>query len=156
MNKIRKRFNVIDFVVIVIVIGCIAGLIVRYNIIDRVTSAVKNDKVSVNFIAYKLDPDVADSVKNGQVYYTSSGNISLGEIKNISLRDSKLVYTDKDGKAQLGRDNAKRELKGSFSVEGAVTENGFMLDGVEYLAPGKELIIYSEEVQLSVIITEIK
>lgn len=156
MNSIRKRFNIIDFAVIIIILGCIAGLIVRYNLIERVVNAVDNDPVSVNFIAKELSPEIAEAVENGQEYYLVDSDIYLGKINNIKVSDAERVYADENGQAAVGIDSTARELIGNFTLKGAKTEKGFLLDGVEYLAPGKELVIRCDDLILSVIITEIK
>lgn len=156
MNNIRKRFNIIDFAVIIIILGCIAGLIVRYNLIERVVNAVDNDPVSVNFIAKELSPEIAGVVKNGQEYYLCDSDTYLGKINHIKVSDGRTVYADESGQAVFGTDPTVKELRGNFTLKGAKTEKGFLLDGVEYLAPGKELVIQCDEVILSVIITEIK
>lgn len=156
MNNTKKRFNIIDFVILVIILGCIAGLVIRYNIVDSIVGMTESEVKTVSFIAKDLYPEVAASVKEGSVFYCEANGISLGSLSHLKNQPGEYIYIDSAGSAASVDAPVKRDISGSFELEGFVSENGFMINGTQYVAPGKEMLIQSEDVQISVIITEIK
>ena len=156
MNSIRKRFNVIDFVILIVIIGCIAGVIVRYNFVNRILAPEETQTVTVTFTAKELPVKIIDSVNKKTSFTCVSTDNSLGKLNYFRVLDSEYVYTDTNGRPRIGHSDTKKDLTGSFEVTGIKNDNGFLLNGTQFLAPGNEITIKSRDVQLSVIITEIK
>ncbi|MBR5516078.1 MAG: DUF4330 family protein [Clostridia bacterium] len=156
MNNVKKRFNIIDFVVIIVVIGCIAGVAVRYNFVNRIIALDESESVTVFFMAKELSPELAATVNKKSEFYCDATNNYLGNPETVAVINSKFVYSDNEGRPQSGINELKKDLRMSFDVMGVKGENGFLLNGTQLLIPGGEMVIKSNSTQLSVIITEIR
>ena len=47
MAKNKIRFNIIDFVIIIALIGCIVGVALRYNVVDKIGLSSHSDNVEI-------------------------------------------------------------------------------------------------------------
>ncbi len=152
----RKRLNVIDFVIIVIVLGCIAGIIARYNIVNRIVVDSDRDEVEISFVVTSISPMISEAVNDGDVFYSESSGNCIGTLIRHEVKNSEIVYSNENGEPVVGSDQTKRDVTGTLRAYGIMGSDGFMLEGTQFLAAGKKLTIQSLEVQISVIITEIR
>lgn len=155
-DKKKKRFNVIDFVIVVVVLGCIAGIAARYNIVNRIVVDSDRDEVEISFLATDMSPMLSYAVNVGETFYSEASGISMGPLIEYDVKDSIITFINDSGEKETAADPAKKDITGTLRATGIMSADGFMLGGTQYLAAGKTLTIQSLEVQLSVIITEIK
>ncbi len=151
----KLRFNIIDLLIIVIVLGCIAGAVIRYNIIDRIVLDTKRDEVRISFVVSSVTPQIANAVVDGEEFYVVGSTYTLGSLSDHSITNARLVEANESGLPVESFDETKRDIRGSFRSYGVLKEEGFFLSGTMFLAPGKELTAESKSVRFSLIITEI-
>ena len=158
MSNVKKksRFNVIDFIIVVIVICCIAGVIARYNVVNRIVVNANRDEVEISFLVTGISPAISDLINDGDEFYSESSGYNMGTLVRHNVSDAKLVYSNDRGEPVVGSDATKRDVIGTLRAFGVMSDEGFMLNGTQFLSAGKNLTIQSLDVQLSVIITEIK
>lgn len=156
MNRVKKRFNIIDLVIIVTVIGCLLGVVVRYNFVNRIMALEESETVTVYMTAKELIPGVAESISKRDEFFCVSTDNSLGKPKFVSVAKSRFVYADTNGSPAIGTNDSKKDVRICFEVKGVKNENGFLLNGTQLIVPGNEMVIMSSKGQVSVIITEIR
>ncbi|MBQ4054440.1 MAG: DUF4330 family protein [Clostridia bacterium] len=151
----KVRFNIIDFLIIVIVIGCIAGVIMRYDIVDKIVVDRDRDEVSVSFMITGISPQIADQIKDGDEFYVVGASDRLGVLADHTVTNAEKVEANENGFPVRSYDDTSRDVRGTFTSYGVNDDNGFFLGGTLFIAPGKTLTIESRNVRISVIITEI-
>ena len=151
----KTRFNVIDLLIVVIVIGCIAGIVYRYNLVDRIIVDSKRDEVSVKFITTAVSKDIEDKLSDGDVFYIESSGELFGTLSGHASTDNSYVASDDNGMPVISYNKELRDIEGTITCKGVMREEGFFVDGTQFVAPGSELILESINVRVSVIITEI-
>ena len=152
----EKKFNVIDFIIIVLVLGAIIAMVVRYNLVEKLVTDDVRDEVEISFLATGISPEIASGITDGSEYFTESNGMSVGELLSHTVTDSKIVISNEYGQPVVSSDKTKKDVSGVLKSGGVMTEDGFMLDGVTFVCAGKNLKIQSLNGQFSVIITEIK
>ena len=155
-NSGKVRFNIIDFLIILIVLGSIAGVIIRYNIIDRLVLDTDRDSVRISYMVTGVSPQIANSITDGDVYYIVGADNTFGTMEEHSISNALKVEANENGLPVESFDDTMRDVRGTFMSHGVLGDNGFFLDGTVFLAPGKTMVIESKNVRISVIITEIK
>lgn len=156
MNKrTQRRFNIIDLLIVIVVIACIAGIIIRYNVVDRIVIDGERDSVQVSFMITDVSPDVVDAIKDGSVYYCEKTGNRIGKLLSHEVEDAVMVEINEAGEAYEVSDPDRKVIKGRFGAKGVMGENGFMLEGTQFITAGSVVTIQSLDVQVSVIITEI-
>ncbi len=151
----KLRFNIIDFLIIVIVLGCIAGAVIRYNIIDRIVLDTKRDEVKISFLVSGISPQIAEAMKEGDEYYISGASYTIGRLSKPTVGPAQIIDENEEGRPVASEDNTLRDVRGSFTSYGVLNEDGFFLAGTMFLAPGKTLTVESKSATFSLIITEI-
>ena len=151
----KPRFNIIDLLIILAVLGCLAGIVVRYNVIDKLVLDTKRDKVSVSFMVAGLSPQIANTIADGEEFYVEGTDNSLGVLTEHSISNARIVEANDSGLPVESFDDTLRDVRGVFTSYGVVEDDGFFLGGTLFLAPGKTLTVESRSARFSVIITEI-
>jgi len=156
-NKTRRRFNVIDALIILIVIGLIAGVAYRYNIAGKIINNAQEQKVIVSYLIKGVRGTTVDSIQVGDVEYFSNTKAELGTIITKGTPTKSLEYfNDENGDIQVSENEEKYDIRIEIEAYGQMTDEGFMLHGTQYLAPNSEIEIYSKHVKNTVIITGIR
>lgn len=151
----KTGFNVIDLLIVIIVLGCIAGIIYRYNLVDRLIVDSKRDEVSVKFITAAVSKDIEDKLSDGDVFYIESSGELFGTLSGHTSTDNSYVASDDNGMPVISYNKELRDIEGTITCKGVMRDEGFFVDGTQFIAPGSELILESINVRVSVIITEI-
>ena len=158
MKKIENgklRFNIIDILIIIIVIGSIVGVVFRYDIVDRLVLDSKRDEVRVSFMITGLSPQISEQITDGDEFYVVGSSDSIGTLVEHRTSNYLTVEANEKGEPVQSFDNTLRDVRGTFQSYGVLNEDGFFLEGTLFIAPGKTLTIESRNVRVSVIITEI-
>ena len=154
-NSGKLRFNIIDLLIVVIVLGCIAGVVVRYNIIDRIVLDTKRDEVKISFMVSGVTPQIAGAIVDGEEFYVVGSSYTIGVLNEHSITNALIVEANDNGLPVESFDDTLRDIRGSFTSHGVLREDGFFLGGTMFLAPGKTLVAESKSARFSLIITEI-
>ena len=154
-KKIKLRFNVIDFIIIIIVVGCIAGIVYRYNLVDRLIIDSKKDTMQVHFVAFSVSKELEDKLSVGDEFYLEGSGELLGTLKSSDSSDAVMIVSDENGKPVISYNKELKDIQGIISCSGVKRDNGFFIAGTKFIAPGSELVLESINVRISVIITEI-
>ena len=151
----KVRFNIIDFIIIVVVIGCIAGVVIRFNVVDKLVLDTKRDEVKISFAVAGISPQIANSINDGDEFYVVGSEELLGTLLSHSLSNAHTVVSNENGYPVESYDETLRDVRGVFAAAGVSGEDGFLLGGTLFLAPGKTLSVESRNVRISLIIREI-
>ena len=132
------KFNIIDLVVVLLAVICIATIVARAIVIEKKYVPLSDRNCTMEF-----EIDVND-VTLGVIEHFRAGDIataSLGEEKSnkivLGALQNDLIYTD----------DSKTKVMGSIVVKGVLTEGGIEIDGVsQKINVGDELEITTEKV----------
>ncbi len=158
-NGKKRRFNVVDAVIILLIIACVAGVAYR-------TFTLKS--VDDNALEYKLYFEIEDigseSVnyfKIGDAFRTGSGTTVLGTLESFSVNGSAVgAYNDSGKPVYYPADDvlggyARINVGGCISVMGEMTSRGLLVGGALYISPNCTLELVSEHISVTVKVTNI-
>ena len=137
----RKRvpFSIIDLVIILIVVALAAGIIVRYDVVNKLFSKTTLTDAKVTFVAESISQGQASALKEGQQFYVDDK--LFGTLHTVST-DKTLIYTENsDGTLSSSESNELFDASGSFLIKVTKTEEGCLLGGKQYIAPGSQFEI---------------
>ena len=80
-GKKRIRFNIIDLVIVIAVIGCFCGIAMRYNVMDKIGLNNARDKVEIEFRIIGIRPTSFDAMVKGDTFYWQQNNMKIGTLK---------------------------------------------------------------------------
>lgn len=154
-KKSKLRFNVIDLAVIVIIIGAITGTALRYNLVSRISSTGVSEEANISFIAQELRLSSVDGFVEGDVFYWKQNGIRIGTLESKTRDYNEVFIHNSDFEIVKSYNEQRYDVRGVIKAVGRFTDDGFMLGGTQYIGPGKEMIIQSKNILVTVIITDV-
>jgi hypothetical protein len=128
---------------------------------NALSGAVTMEKHVVFFKVENIRNSSTEYLTPGETFYIDSTGQYLGEITgNATVTPAVYMFEDVNGKyvqayAPENGDATRVDVMGTLIVDGYMSENGFLLNGTTSLAPGKEITIRSNFIQLKITVTEI-
>ena len=146
-QKKKFRFNVLDVVIILIVLACVAGIGIRYNLPDKIGMNTKQEAI-ITFSASNLRTDtIGETILDGDIFYCAKFNGKIGEIFNrdsFILTPAKQYHENEEGILTESTLDYRSDLVGYMKAQGKYDEDrGFLVDGVNLITPGAQLEIQS-------------
>jgi len=167
MNKNeKKRLGALDVLIIIVLAVCLISIGLR--VFSSMTSQTNaNVQLEDYIVSFKVSNIKDSSAKNyfekGTNFYLSESNVLLGSLREgVTIKDAETYYETSDGQVVLVTNEAVGDLyrvdvEASLDAKGRVDENGaFYLGGNIYLAPNKEITIYSKFLSITVTVTNIQ
>ena len=154
----KRRFNLIDAIIIVLVILCIVGIYFRSQItqwigIDRQLSEYKMT-FKVSEIKYTSERYLA----SGKRIYLDTPAMELGTIDgNCTVSPAETYIEQTDGSlivAQYPKDTYI-DVMGSIKCSGTQREDGFYLAGSYSIAPGMKINVHTEMLDFVITVIDI-
>ena len=153
----KFRFNVIDVLIILIVFACILGMIFRFGKVGGMSSEnLKTYDVyfSVDGIAYTSE----DAFVPGDTVRLADSGLILGEFAGLeTILPAEFFAQDAEGNWITVNypPSTKIDVTGRIISHGVMSENGYLLNGTTYIAPGAEYTVQSEHMDFVLTITNI-
>ncbi len=165
-NTTRKhrRLNAIDYFIIIAAVLCIAGAVFRFAVHKAggsLSSPVVLEDYVVSFKIEDIRNTSTEYIVPGEEFYIESTKQFFGTVKdNVSVTPAQFFIEDENGNyiptfAPENGDATRVDARGTFLVNGYMSESGFLLGGSFPLAANKQLDLRSKNLSITVIITAI-
>lgn len=156
-SKNKTRFNAIDLLILILFIGCIAGIIVRYQVIDIVKSTNNQEPASVSFYVKDIKETSEEFFAEGDKFYIVGSDEYLGSLEGGFVFEPAEVFNETaDGRyVKSASTSGRSDMRGTFLSNGIFSSEGFLLNNVKYIAPGSTISIQSEKIYVNIIVTDI-
>ena len=151
-NKEKEKkfaFNIIDLIIVLFIILAGVGIFMRYNLADTINLNAHGDTFEIEFITGESIQEASQKYfRAGVKFYMTNESIEFGEMTAdpLDVRNPAIWYSQ-----DLHGNIIKTELPGRIDVIGVVTctgrttKDGFMINGNMFVAPNKEIYIYTNE-----------
>ena len=153
----KRRFTVLDFGLIVVILLSILGIGFRTLIADWILKSVYEESVTVRF--------KAESVTSEQLSHMSAGHAltfngaAFGTLKSLTSQNATSVVENKNEDGTVSfvtvEDKNSFTVYGEIELTGRYTDKGLVCQENTNLYVGKILNIQSSSYSVTVIITEI-
>ena len=158
-TRTKRRFNVIDAFIIVLVLLCVLGVYFRGQIAEWIGIEKKVEEYQITFEVSEIRYTSSKYFYTGSKVYLDSGNIVIGTIEgNCTVLPAEIYLTDSEGAPVLTNypKDTYVDVTGSIKCLGIQKEGGFFLNGTYSLAPGSKVNVHTEMLNFSMTITEIE
>lgn len=154
----RGRFNIIDLVLLIALLACIAGIYLRYAADRDLGSKQELDSYTLSFEVQNIRYTSADAFQADDAVYLRTDDTKIGTLLSLdSASPTEYLFFDLGGnvKQTYYPENTRIDVTGRILAEGRMTENGFMLNGNVFLAPGRSYPIMTPHIDVNITITDI-
>ena len=154
LKEKKVRFNLIDFIIVIVVIACIVGTVFRATILEKLSFASNSDTATVMFYAENLTSEELASISIGEEL--SLDGETFGVIKDYASFAQTVVVPTPDGASfTQAVDNNLFTITGELEIRGDNTESGFFFGSDIHIGVGKVLSLDGEKCNISIVITKI-
>ncbi len=158
-KKNKRRINIIDVVIILLVIALIAVGIYRLRLAITSDVSARRSGLILTFESEVAYDSILDYLNDGDEVYLMSDGTLLGYIHDrTSDDDVKAVYEIVDEEQGFGLAGKNKTIRGCLMLSDDVLEaqNGdYYVLGDTNLTVGSRLKVYTEKVEITVIVKEI-
>lgn len=154
----RFRFNVIDLLIVLIVLACVVGLIVRFGNLGKMSAGDAQKSYDVYFTVSNIAYTAEDAFVPGDTVTLVESGAVLGEFAALeSILPAEFLARDVNGNLISVRypESTRIDVTGRIVARGVMSENGFLLNGTTYVASGAEYSVRSEHMDFVLKITSI-
>ncbi|MGI6029192.1 MAG: DUF4330 domain-containing protein [Candidatus Heteroscillospira sp.] len=127
----KRRFNIIDLAIIVVLLAAVAFFANRFMTTGGVT--VEPDKVSIVFFEEECPDFVPEQTQVGDSVMDGTTNTYMGKVTDVKVDESVTYSVDQNtGEVILGSKEGYVSAYITAECEGTVTDNGVVIDGTLY------------------------
>lgn len=164
MQNRKTRINILDFLIIALVVLCIVGAILRIYTKSR-EDKFGEDVATVSFLIQDVQNKSKDLIRTGDRLYSEAYECDFGTIVGNVISTNAVYYAEDDGeivRVESGIDPETNEpyrvdLYGKFECKGTWTdENGFSIDGTQYIAPNMSVALSFPNIKATVLILDME
>lgn len=156
-GKIKGKFSIIDLLVIILIVGIIAGIAVRYG--AKATTAVRSSaEFECELEVVNVRQYTVDALKKGGVITDKKSEVVIGEIvaDKVQEEPAKFVSTKADGQIVESELPERYNCKVTVKVKGKVSDDAYIMDDSNEISVGRNMEIFSKYVKTSGEIKSVK
>ncbi|MBQ2766163.1 MAG: hypothetical protein IJF48_04190, partial [Clostridia bacterium] len=123
-----KKFkpNIIDFLIVVVVLGAIVGIILRAGIIEKAAINSSLETVQISFLIQDINEESENYFNKGDKFYSRTHSCDLGKLETVIPRPAEAFIVDEYGMPIKTESNNHRiDIIGTVIGEGVFTDEGF-------------------------------
>lgn len=153
------NLNLIDFVVLLLVMLCIIGAVIRIKQINWFAKDSDLEEYKVYFSVTDIAYTSEDALVVGDTIVLCENKNILGNLQSIdSVLPSAMYVKDSDGNVLSVNypESTRIDVTGTIVSQGNMTKNGYYLGGAVYIAPGKTYQAQSEHMDFWLTILDIE
>mgnify|MGYP002529754639 CR=1 FL=1 len=155
-NQGKKiRFNIIDLLIVLAVIAVIGTVIVRYDVADKIGKAAVEDSARITLLVQSIREEACNSVNDGDEVTWVQEATRMGNIVRKEVSPAVLYSSREDGVIIKNESALTYDLRCTVDTKGTVSDDGYLLNGVSYIAPGKSITIRNHDITLSAIVLSV-
>ena len=157
MQKRKFRINILDFLIVALVILCVAGAVMRmYTKSNDVK--LETQKATISFLIQDVQSASQYAFADGDRVYSPELECELGYIEGEVVA-TPAVYYNEDGGVFVKTESAgsRVDIRGKFVCEGTWTDaSGFAANGTQYIAPNMSVFVSFPGIKTSMLITDVE
>lgn len=154
----RFRLNVIDLLIVLIVLACVVGLVVRFGNVGKFGDEASLKTYDVYFTVSNIAYTTESAFVSGDVVTLAESGVVLGEFAALeTILPAEFLARDENGNLISVRypESTRIDVTGRIVARGVMSENGFLVNGTTYVASGAEYAVQSEHMDFVLKITSI-
>lgn len=163
----KLRPNVIDFLIVIVIIGAVCGIALRGGVVEKIATNTSSEQARIHFLVEDISGTSYDAFVPGDDFYSKNHGCYLGKLENPSqMPAEKLIPTLEGGMSASvspaidvndpNSDSYRVDVRGELVGSGVFSEEGFLVNGSTYIAPGSEFTMESKNVSVTAVIVKIE
>ena len=146
-NANKKRFNIIDAVLILAILVIVAGVIVRSGFAGSFMNKFEEGQLEYEFMVNSIKATSEQCFKVGEKLYSQTTHKEVGEIVSFYTRPAEAYIELSNGQIVKTIIPDRIDVIGVAKAKGTIDDDGrCMLDGTTHIAAGKNIYSYMKDI----------
>ena len=151
----KKKFNIIDALIIFLIIALILVVIFRAQLISLFNDAGNRSTVEITFVCEEISAELLNSIALGDTITWLEADVGLGTLNGKDNEKNAIeYYYDENNDLRIKEINGKKSYEGKLNGT-AINNNGCYIDGTDFLASGMTITLTNGKVQFAALITSV-
>lgn len=164
MTREKKRINILDFLIIVLVVLCIAGAVLRIYTKSR-DDKFGSDEATVTFLIQNVQYESKNLIKDGDKVYSNVYECDMGTVVGDVDYGAAVYYAEDDGEINkttsainpITNEPYRIDMKCQLKCNGTWTDgSGFSVNGTQYIAPNMSMELCFPNIKATVLILDVE
>lgn len=154
----QKKFNVLDWMIIIVLILCVAVFVLRYTRKEDIKENAIAGTYAISFTVKNVRYTTSDAFVKGDAVYVATDDTYIGIFERLDSNNPSAYYAEDPNGGLVKKyypEGTRVDLSGTIISEGVMNDDGYFAGGSYYLAPGKELTIYTGHIYVDVVLSGI-
>ena len=152
-NKNKKiKFNIIDFIIVLAVIGVVLAVFLRGGLVDKFTESKQIIEYTVKIS--DIQKESFDLIEVGSNIYCNDDDSIMGVVKSKTSQPATMYIVLADGEIAKTTQPDRIDVFLTIEAEGTVDEEGCRIGGTYFIACGKNVSCYMDKVYFNIEVTE--
>ncbi len=152
----KKRFNIIDVLIIVCVAFIALAVVFRGQITAAISAGKNLDSFTVTFESDPMDNMTARTLKAGQSVVWVETDTELGSMYDYSSEAARVYTADRDGKLVESKSDSQSVIKGTMKIRAEYRDGSCYVSGTEFLGGGMKLTLRTEYATFTVTVISVE
>jgi hypothetical protein len=157
-NNTKPSFNIIDVFILIFVVACFAGLIIRMGNFSVFEANEKLEDYRIHFEVTDISSVSEDYFKSGDTVTVAQSGVVLGELEIIdSISPTRVMVENENGEHVWVNypSDTRVDVSGSIISSGIMDYNGFKVGGNTHVAAGESFLVHTEHMNFVLTVTKI-
>ena len=166
-KKTKKlRPNIIDLLIVVAVLGAIVGVALRTGIVEKVITNNSLESARISFLVQNISGESYNYFIPGDIFYSDTHKCYLGTLEEkpydlpaemfIEGADGKVIKSYSPADIDDPSKSERIDVRGKLISSGVFSNEGFLLGGTTYIAPGSTVTMKSRNITVSITVTGVE
>ncbi len=154
-NK-KMSISVIDVMIILAVIACIAGVFVHYRVYEKTHEVMTDDVCMVSVLIKGASLELGEGITLGEQIFFENGEEKFGKAVEVNKNSATVYRKNSNGEMVESIDEELLDIVIRIEASGALYESGFLVNGTEYVASGMEIELYSKNFSENCLVIDVE
>lgn len=155
MKKAKFRFNILDLLILVVILLCIAGALLRGGV-KTTDEKLETQTAVISYFISNVQSASQHCFQEGDPIYSHTLGCDLGHLVGKVQVEPSVYFVEDDGKIiKTVSDAGRVDIRGQFEAEGKMSESGFAIGGTQYIAPGLSTYAFLPNINVTILITDV-
>lgn len=154
MRKSEGKWNLFDTFLVLILILAFVGILFRHYDLSQKLKAEEMESYAVILSVYGIPYQSVDCIQDGAKLYTASGEV-YGVLEDHDVKPAVSVKWENGERIEgIWHGNTKCDVMLFLRVNGTVSDQGFLREGMYAVLCGQSCLLYSDMMQFEGVILD--
>ena len=144
MEKKKFRLNWIDLLIVVLVIGLVAGTYMKFRVSDKTSVAEPQTPITYQVLLTNVRQGTVDAIQEGDTLYDDDSGRDIGVIRSVDASPATSLAQDTEGALHWADTDDRFDVILTVEGQGSVSGNNYVINRIYSLNIGSFRQFYTK------------